>query len=172
MIRPELAATFRRWSEAIWAGAGVALGVWLFTRGVWLFQGVGLVFALACLALMIIAIRRARFQTGQGGPGVIQLDEGRIRYFGPFYGGAVSLAELGQIDIGPLKGGKLVWLLHSPGQAALMIPTAAKGGEAMFDAFATLPGIDMGHLIAATQNPPDTRITLWRRDAQGALTPR
>jgi len=175
MIRPELSAAFRRWSEAIWAGAGVLIAVWVFFRGGWLMQGLGALFGLLAFGLLLTAIRRARFHTGQDGPGVVQLDEGRIRYFGPFDGGAVSIGDLSHVEIGPTRQGAVVWLLHSDDQPVLLIPTAAKGGEAMFDAFGTLPGIDMGHLTRATQSPPAERITLWRREARAAhevLTPR
>lgn len=175
MIRPELAATLRRWAEPLWAAVGLLLAVWLFTRGGWLMQGLGILFGLTSAAILFNGIRRARFRTGEGGPGVVQLDEGRIRYFGPFYGGSVSISDLNEIEIGPYPEGGLVWRLRALGEPALLIPVDAKGGDVIYDAFATLPGIDMGHVSGVTQTPPAERITVWRRDGAGgpqALTPR
>lgn len=170
MIRPEIKATLYRWSEAFWATAAIGFAAWLFTRGGWLMQGLGVVFGLAAFGMLLIALRRGRFNPGTGGPGVVQLDEGRIRYFGPFHGGAVSVVDMVRLELEPTSSGQTLWLLHSPGQPALAIPLAAQGGAQLYDAFANLPGIDMAHVSDATRAQPDHRVTLWCRDTGNALT--
>ena len=104
--------------------------------------------ALAVGALLIIAgIQRGRFRTGSGGPGVVQIVEGRIAYFGPLTGGTAELGQLSRLVLDP-SGKPPHWLLHQPGQLPLAIPLTAEGADALFDAFATLPGLQTERMLA------------------------
>ena len=69
---------------------------------------------------------------------------------GPVTGGAVSLPDLVELRLMTLRGRRLWRLKQSDGQA-LLIPVEARGADALFDAFAALPGLDTGDLVAALQ---------------------
>jgi hypothetical protein len=168
-LRPEAAATLRRWREVLAALAVIALGLWIAARPGPIVQGFGYVLiALAALA-MIPAIRRARFAAGGQGPGVVQVVEGRILYMGPVTGGAVSLGDLTSLSLRRDHTGDAAWILHEPG-TLLVIPVDASGAEALFDAFTTLPGLGAQRLLAARQGSRMGEQTLWRRATPLALT--
>lgn len=124
------------------------------------------------------AERRRRF-AGQGeAPGLVEVDEGRISYFAPAMGGSVSLSDLAEIRLLRLRG-RTVWRLKQADGQALLIPADTAGGTALFDAFASLPGIDLDAVVGALEPPPattgnvvplagETRI-IWRRSGQGVV---
>jgi hypothetical protein len=128
-------------------------------------QLLGGAIALAALAVAVAAARRARFHTGGGGAGVVVVTEGRITYLGPVTGGSVSLASMLRIEIVDEPDGGRVWVLRHADGPALRIPVAAEGAEALFDAFAALPGLDPARLVAAlTQRPGRGRPpAVWSR---------
>ena len=93
-------------------------------------------------------------------------------------GGSVSLSDLVEIRILHLRG-RSVWRLKQADGQALLIPTAAPGGAALFDALASLPGLDLDAMVAAAARPVpppaalvtvsgETRV-LWRRSGQGVV---
>ncbi|MBW0157968.1 hypothetical protein [Sedimentimonas flavescens] len=165
MIRPELRATLTRHAETAVALAATALGLWIASRGGYILIPFGLAMAAVCLGWAALAFRRARFARPVSNPGLVDLDEGRIGYYGAGQGlgGYVALEDLTEIRLLNLSGTQY-WRLKSSDGQAIMIPTAAAGGEKLYDAFATLPGIDMGALTVAL----DRRIaaqSLWTRPA-------
>lgn len=168
-LRPEVAVLLRRWAEVIVAALVLALGLWIAARPGPVVQGFGLVLAALAALAMIPAIRRARFAVAGEGPGVVQVIEGRILYMGPLTGGAVSLAEVTALAIRRDHEGAAAWVLTEPGQM-LVIPVDAAGGDALFDAFTTLPGLGAQRLLAARTNPRIGSQTLWRRADVPALT--
>ncbi|MBT9384865.1 hypothetical protein KM176_13425 [Pseudooceanicola sp. CBS1P-1] len=150
MIRPAAAAGLKRWSEAL-AGIGIAaFGLW----GVLHFHAVAQwgsgVIVLAGLALAWTGVQRARFRTGAGGPGVVQVTEGQLAYYGPFTGGAVALSEVYRLTLDPGPD-RPCWRLSQQGQPDLSIPLDAEGAEQLFDLFAALPGLRTAALVAAVQ---------------------
>ncbi|XDA97350.1 hypothetical protein AB1M95_14685 [Sulfitobacter sp. LCG007] len=161
-IRPEARAQLLRWREAI---LGVVL---LVPGGVW-FQpphGLMLLPALGCVvagcALIWIGFQRGRFRGPEGGVGAVQVDEGRITYFGPLTGGSVALRELERLtllrDPSPAH-----WCLDQPGEPPLMIPVNAAGTDALFDAFATLPGLRTERMLHELRNPGVQGVVIWER---------
>lgn len=168
LVRSDLAETLIRWREAGFALAVLLAGVWLFGRGGWLFQGLGLLVAAAAAGWMVIAVRRIRFSQRVAAPGVIEVDEGQVGYLGPSFGGFVSLRELTELQLVEFYG-RRHWRLKQADGQVLVIPIAASGSEALFDAFASLPGIDMQALLA-TLHRGAAPATVWRRDAPVALT--
>ncbi|WP_444454142.1 hypothetical protein ACTTAI_02915 [Rhodobacter capsulatus] len=166
MIRPELRAHLIRQREAYVAGLLLAASLWIATRGGWFLAAVGLCLAALTAGWVVLALRRARFSRPVSDPGVVDLDEGRIGYYGTgglVLGGYMALDDLSEIRLLILKDSQF-WRLKSRDGQALLVPVAAVGSEKLFDAFAGLPGIDMGAMTAAL----DTRITaqsLWRRPA-------
>lgn len=164
MIRPELRAHLIRQREAYVAALALAASLWIGTRGGWLLAALGLCLAALAAGWLVLALRRARFARPVSDPGVVDLDEGRIGYWGiggGMLGGTMALEDLVEIRLLILKDSQF-WRLKSRDGQALLVPVAAAGSEKLFDAFAGLPGIDMGAMAAAL----DRRLTaqsLWRR---------
>jgi hypothetical protein len=156
LVRAELAATLRRWSEVL-AGFGVAVvGLVALRSNDVFFQLLGVLITATGLGLALVAWRRLRFQRDTAAPGLVQVVEGQITYFGPETGGFVgigSLVELHLVDDGE------TWLLTTP-EESLRIPVAAQGADALFDVFGQLPGLGMSDVLAALDHPQQAR-TIW-----------
>ena len=160
-VRPEAARALRRWREAIVAGCVAALGIyWAFGSGI--LSWIGYALAGAGLGLGAAAVQRARFRTGGDGPGVVQVNERRLTHFGPLSGGMADLEEVTALRL-DATARPPHWMLDTPGQPALAIPVNAEGAEALFDAFAALPGLDTGRLVQALQHPRDHAGVIWQR---------
>ena len=183
MIRPEVFALIRRAHEIIWAAAIMAFGLWLTWLGGYLLVPAGcLVMALGAF-LAVMAWRRMRFAQDIHAPGVVEIDEGQIGYLGPTIGGYVSLPELAEVRLITLRGRRLWRLKQTDGQT-ILIPVDALGADRLFDAFASLPGMDTGALVTALQRPhstppgetlpitttigPEMRV-IWRRRGAGVV---
>ena len=164
MIRPELVARLRPWREAIAAALTGAFGIWVFGRGGLLFQPLGgAILAFAAL-WGLGAWRRRRFAVTVAAPGLVEVEEGAIRYYGArALGGEVALRDLAQIRLVRLDG-HAHWRLKTQGGEALLIPVEAAGAEALADAFAALPGFDLGAAAAALAATDAFRIVWQRRD--------
>lgn len=171
MIRPELADRLRPWRETLAALAATAFGLWLFSLGGWLFWALGAA-ATAISALWALdARRRMRFQHATLGPGMVELDEGAIRYLSPnrLLGGEIALRDLSEIRLMRLNG-RRHWRLKSVDGQALLLPVDAAGAEMLASAFASLPGMDMGRVSAALAGNAPAIQTVWTRPAHDALT--
>ncbi|WP_348541101.1 hypothetical protein [Thalassococcus arenae] len=162
MIRPEAAAILHRWREALAGVAVLGLGLYwaLFTRGP-LLGWVGVAVVLCGAALLFVGWQRGRFRTGSGGPGIVQVVEGRITYFGPLSGGVADLESLDALRFDP-TGRPGHWLLDQPGQPPLAIPVNAAGADQLFDLFAQLPGIRTETMVRARTNAGDHVIVIWQ----------
>ena len=99
-VRPEVQAALTRWREALVGAALLILGAWLAATSLGLPYLLGLVMAPLGAVLIFTGLRRGRFQPGTGAPGVVDVDERQITYFGPEAGGAVSLDALTRVTIG------------------------------------------------------------------------
>lgn len=160
-IRPEAQAFLSRWREVLIGLIVVGLGLyWSTSTGI--LQWTGVVVALAGAVLTFTGLQRARFRSGDGGPGVVSVDEGEISYFGPFNGGTMSIRELTLLSLDPTSTPP-VWGLSQPGLADLYIPVNAEGADQLFDAFAALPGIRTDHLLAALNNGADDVVVIWAK---------
>ena len=130
--------------------------------------------AMACggVALVWIGAQRARFRSSGAGPGTVEVDEGRIIYYGPLTGGSVDLRDVSAVTYDPSLH-PAHWRLQQPGQGGLLIPVNAAGAERLFDAFATLPGFRMDRALRARKEQDAHSIVIWQRDlslsAQGTL---
>ncbi|MDE3078641.1 MAG: hypothetical protein KGI94_01250 [Paracoccaceae bacterium] len=164
LIRPEAAHTLHRWREVILAGAIAVLGGWVAVQGGYLLPVIGLAIAALGLGLGIIGWRRLRFAGAATDPGVVQVIEGQITYMGPTEGGFAGLSTLQEIAL-LTRNGRRVWRLSQAEGETLYIPTAAAGTEALFDAFAGLPGLDSAALLAAVEGPAEMPRIVWRRRA-------
>lgn len=148
LIRPELAAALTRGREVLAAAALALFGLWLLWLGGWLLQAVGGAALLVAAGWGFQAWRRMHFAQDGEAPGIVEVVEGQIGYFGPVTGGAVGLPDLVEIRLLTIRG-RRVWRLKQADGQALLIPVEARGAEALFDAFAALPGMDTGELVAA-----------------------
>lgn len=169
-VRPEVRAAVHRWREAI-VGVLVTLpGLWIAGFGGFFWIAVGGFIVVAGLALAVNAVRRVRFGRERSAPGVVQAVEGQIAYFAPDDGGGfAALGELEELRL--LRGAEgQLWVLVQSDGSELRIPVAAGGAEVLFDAFATLPGIDMQAVVSALDQDGVSDRVLWRRRRRAALT--
>lgn len=160
MIRPEARAALRRWREVLAGGMLAAPGLWLWASS----YGIPALLGLAMMAgggfLALTGIRLARMRDG-GGPGVVEVVEGRIGYLGPEGGGWVALDLLERVE----KRDR-AWHLTTPDDT-IVIPIGARGAEALPDALGPLPGFDGGRMARAARGHGDA--TVWMRRAGVAL---
>ena len=166
MIRPELRAWAARRSEAILAVIILAAGLWLALRGGWFFAALGALVVLVGLSLLIGAVRRLPFRRQIAAPGLVEVDEGAVRYYGAaVLGGEIALRDLVEIRLLRLKG-RGHWRLRSASGEALLVPVDAAGSDALAHAFTALPGLNMGAVSAAlahVADQSDAVRTVWRR---------
>lgn len=188
MIRPAALAALTRWREVILAAILGLCGGWLAMGGgpILLALGLGLVALAAAWALS--AFRRLRFSQAIAAPGLVEVVEGEVRYFGPSIGGAVSLSDLVELRLVTLRGRRL-WRLKQRDGQALLIPVDAAGASALYDGFTTLPGLDMAAVLAAlspatpthgaaggagggatlVSGQPTEMVVIWHRKGKGLV---
>lgn len=168
LIRPEIVRAFGRWREFIFAKAIMLGGILIAVQGGWLLGPAGIALAVLGFGLSLGALRRMRFSQVVDAPGTVEVLEGEISYFGPRFGGLVSIPELVELRLTTIYG-RRHWRLKQDDGQAIVIPVAAAGAEVLYDTFASLPGIDMGRLLSALDERPDTGADamldppLWRR---------
>ena len=164
-IRPEARSVIWRWRESL-TGFVVAMGgLYLAVMGSGLSQMFGFSLVVAAAVLMFAGMQRARFRIGSGGPGVVQVDEGQVTYFGPFEGGSVAIGQLSLVELDPKTRPTSSWVLTEEGQPPLAIPTTAEGAEALFDVFAALDGIRTERMLSELQREPKKRVVIWQRQS-------
>lgn len=162
MIRPELAAFVRRWSEVL-TGLGIAaLGLWGMQARGGFYLSLAIAVVIIGLALALIGWRRLRFDRTGDAPGIMQVLEGQISYFGPETGGFLGIADILEVH---LIDKSRTWRLVSDSGTAVEIPVAANGAQALFDIFAALPGMNMPALLAALETEGGDRC-LWLHPAR------
>lgn len=177
LVRPEVTQLMHRWAEPALGAAVAAAGLWLCSLGGLIVIPIGLALAGLGLGWAVLGWRRARFQSAPGAPGLVELDEGRLRYLHPVMGGEVSLNELIELRMVTMNG-RRIWQLRDLSGQALLVPVDTAGAGALFDAFASLPGLTSADLMAALHpagapgggNLPATPVTqtrVWRRPGQG-----
>lgn len=162
-VRPEVTALLGRWAEVLGAGGAGLLGIWIITWGGYFFGGLGTALVVAASAFGVVALRRMRFRMGVDAPGVVEIDEGKIGYLGPVFGGYMGLSDLAELQVLDVAGRRRCWRLKAADGQALLIPFAAEGAAALFDAFAALPGAEPRRLLRAADMPAPDPVTLWRR---------
>jgi hypothetical protein len=162
-IRPELARKLNRWRETLAGLAASALGfVWFSTAtgALWL---VGTVLMVGGALLAVAGIQRARFRRGGNGPGLVQVLEGQVTYFGPFDGGSVAVEDLVSVELDPDGTPSPTWVVRGTLGETLHIPVDAAGAEALFDVFAGLPGLQTEAMLKNLEARPSERVTVWTR---------
>jgi hypothetical protein len=165
MIRPEAAATLNRLREALAGALLVGIGGWLVLKPGYVLPLVGAGLAALGAGLAVVGLRRMWFRADGQGPGVVQVIEGQVAYFGPVdasaQGGFVALDDLMSLA---LTADGAHWRLTSVEGTVLVIPRAARGAENLLDAFVRLPGLDPAALVrAASAGPGPADRRLWHR---------
>lgn len=167
-VRPEARAALWRWREAITGACALGFGLWWALTGAALTRWIGVVVALAALALLLAGVQRGRFRGQSDGMGVVRTDEGQVAYFGPLSGGIVAFTEITELAYDP-SGKPAYWILSQRGQEDLYIPVDASGAEALFDVFTRLPGLKTEKVLRVMAHPPASKTVLWTRSSAPAI---
>lgn len=168
-IRPEAAAFVRRWREALISACVALFGIWVALSPGPVVAGLGWIIAAIGALLLVLSLRRIRFSRAGDGPGVVTLDEGRVSYLGPYYGGSLALQDMIRLALRRAKDGKSYWVLVDV-DGLVVIPINAVGADVLFDAFTTLDGLSMPHLLRQLDKKEPGTVTLWSAEAPLALT--
>ena len=154
---------------AIWRYRDALIGIAVSLLGAyWAINGIGFIFILGISvivvgALMAIAgIQRGRFRSGFGGAGVVQVVEGEVTYFGPYYGGSVVIENIEKVELDPTNRLAPVWVLYDRVAGRIRVPTNAEGADALFDVFASLEGIETERMLAELQKDHRKPVVIWQ----------
>jgi len=166
-IRPEATAFLKKWREALIGAAVLMFNLQLAATTTGTLRGIAWAGVLIGAALFIEGVRRARLPDDSGGPGVVEVDERRITYFGPHGGGALSINELTRVkvrttDLGPLAS-DFFWEFTDREGQRLTIPGDAENAGALFDALTALPGADYEAVIKASGSTEPADFLVWER---------
>ena len=179
MIRPELQAGLLRWRELIAALGRALFGLWPARPGGYLLTPLRLALLAMGAGWALTSWRRLRFHQPGEAPGILRVTEAQIAYMGPRTGGFIGLPDLIEIRLLTLRG-RRIWKLKQADGQLLHIPVEADGADALFDAFAALPGMDTAALLAAlgSEGPAsDSRVIalaevdhlIWARRGRGVV---
>jgi hypothetical protein len=172
MIRPEVAGALRRWREVAVALGSIGAGLWLLLPAYGLFALFGVVLIVVGGAMLPRALRTLRRGAEAEAPGVVEIVEGRIAFFGPLSGGATGIDLLTEVALRHTPDGAAWWLLSSDGARPLMIPAGARGADTLPEALAPLPGWSIERAARALRERERGVAVLWRRPgAQGLPRP-
>jgi hypothetical protein len=162
-FRPEARAFFWRWREVLAAGAVAVFGLWWALNAAGMNVWLGYLIVVAGLGWAVAGVQRARFAQDGDGPGVVQLRERRLAYFGPLDGGIMDLDDLTQVALDPASYPDPSWILTGIGGQRIAIPINAAGADLLFDVFAGLPGIRTGTVLDVLSRTPDAQVIVWSR---------
>jgi len=162
-FRPEVRAFFWRWREVLLAGVVMALGLWWALGGVAITVWLGYIFIVIGIGWAIAGVQRARFAQDGDGPGVVQIRERRLAYFGPLDGGVMDTEDLTMLELDPASRPEASWILTGVGGQRIAIPINAKGTDDLFDVFAALPGIKTETVLDVLTRTPDARVIVWSK---------
>lgn len=161
LLRPELAARLHRRRELLAAAVTFLAGAWVFHLGGLFYRPLGCALAGFALLWGLDAWRRRGFDREIAAPGVVEIDEGAVRYFGArLMEGELPLRELQEIRLLRLDG-RTHWRLRTVDQA-MLIPLDAAGAAALPAGFAALPGFDLAQAAAALHSNLPAAV-VWRR---------
>ena len=163
-IRPELKAMAWRWREVIAADLLFVLGLWWALTSSGAVKWLGWVLVVLSIGLFVAGVLRGRFRQSGQGPGVVKIIERRVGYFGPLTGGAVDMDDAVMLELEPNAKPAPHWVLSDRHGQVVEIPVNADGAEALFDAFATLPGINMQATVDVLSRTSTERVVIWQKE--------
>ncbi len=161
-FRPEAKAALWRWREVLIAAGLALLGLWWIMGPGRLLALPGWALVFAAGALAMVGLQRARFRGPDDGLGAVQVVEGQVSYFGPLSGGVVALTALERLSLDATMS-PAHWRLDASGQDAVLIPVNAAGSDALFDAFATLPGLRTERMLNELRAGREHAVVIWER---------
>jgi hypothetical protein len=162
-FRPEAKALIWRFRDVWGALSVLGLGIWWAITGLGFVQWLGFAIAALGAMLLVAGVQRGRFRQGSDGPGIVQITERRLAYFGPLDGGVMDINDLSRLSFDPTGHPAPYWILTGPEEGDIAIPTTATGAEALFDAFSSLPGIQTETMLGVLSDPPEHRVVIWSR---------
>ncbi|MEM1343093.1 MAG: hypothetical protein AAGI34_00775 [Pseudomonadota bacterium] len=178
-LRPQALALLLRYAEAALTGLGA---LWLALLAFdWLTRAPLVGVALGLLSVggafwSLTALRRAAMAGAtsaaaeHAGPGVVEIAEARIGYFGPDGGGWVALDDLVAVAaLADGQGGLVSWEFLTGEGDRLSIPGGARNAMALPDTLAALPGFDTGAAARALTGERVGLRVLWRRSGRGPV---
>ncbi|MEM7545081.1 MAG: hypothetical protein AAF367_06045 [Pseudomonadota bacterium] len=171
-LRPEAVRFLSRWAETATLFA-MALLLFLYVV-IWsgmagpLMWGIAAFVALASLWVVRSAVLSALGNLDGDAPGVVQIDERQIAYFGPHQGGIISINDIHTIEIATAAPDywqyDTQWILRwSETEGALIIPVTAQGAGGLLDALSALPGFAPTRALSALAAAENQTITIWQR---------
>lgn len=169
-IRPDVTRQMRKWAEPIVGAAVIFVGIWMALRGYGranlILELLGGGIAIFGVVYTISATRRVLFAGDAQGAGYVEVTERRISYLAPIGGGFADIADITRIEARHAPDLGRCWIVHHMGGPTLFIPMNAAGGEALFDAFLALPGMDQAGLVAAARNSSVNPDVIWQVPAK------
>ncbi len=163
-VRPQTRALLWRWREVLLGVAVLMWGGWLAATSLGVIAGFGWFLIMLGAVTVFTGIQRARFRTGDGGAGVVHVDEREVIYFGPVEGGSVSIEALTLVELAPFESGAHRWVLTEPGRRQLFIPTDAEHAELLFDVFGVLNGFETQRMLSALKTQSDHPVVIWQKE--------
>ncbi len=161
-IRPEIRQAIWRFRDALIGIAVLLLGLYWAVNSFGIIAILGMIMIVAGALLILAGIQRARFRGGLGGAGVVQVDEGQVTYFGPYYGGSVVIENIVKVELDATIRFAPVWVIFDQDAGPIRVPTNAEGAEALFDVFASLEGIETERMLAELQKDHSTPVVIWQ----------
>lgn len=162
-MRPEASAALSRWREVLYA-AGIALfGLWWAWGGIGIVKWIGFIILAIAAILAIAGIQRGRFRQSGLGPGIVQVAERRLAYFGPLEGGAMDITDLTRLELDPTSHPAPSWRLTGIGGQSLAIPVNANGADLLFDLFGSLDGLQTEAMLDVLSQKPDQVVEIWAK---------
>ena len=162
-IRPEAISSLRKCRSFILAGLFVTAGLFI------VFTSYGTTRIAGCIFLVVgglvghDAYRRFKFPAGEGGAGVVDVDERRVSYLSAEGGMSISMDTLERIELHRNTKGRITWVFYGP-EGLLSVPGDAEGTDKLFDALVALPSVNYTQAQAATQGKGPDLFLIWRRN--------
>ena len=160
-IRPEVLNGIWRWREALFGVFLAAVGGFWAVSQQGILAAIGTSLAIVGALIIFAGIQRTRFRVGAGGPGVVQVHERLVTYYGPYEGGSVSIDALEKVELDPKVRPTAQWVLTETGGQSIAIPTNAENAEMLFDVFASLDGIKTENMLSKLRDNPEDRVMIW-----------
>jgi len=162
LLRPAVRDALWRWREVLVAVVVALLGWWWIATFFDPVRWIGWVILALAIVIAAAGVQRARFRQPGSGPGVVQVVEGRVAYFGPLTGGALDTSAITKLELEP-QAKPAHWIVTGEDGTQLEVPVNARGADELFDVFAKLPGIETQKMLDALSRRPDVRVTVWQR---------
>lgn len=168
MFRPEAISRLARWKEPLLIGLVLLYAVSLFwkavTLGSWISGITGLILIVVVGTLLYVSYLRARLRRDVTSPGIVEINEQNITYFGPTAGGEVELDSITRIQISTLPStiGDRNWVIWHHG-GSLVIPVAAEGADQLLEVLTALPGFRYDATLKAIEATTQDIFTIWTK---------